>query len=420
MLSIIKLRYFFLLALLIRFIFLICSNIIKLEPTSCCDWSRYNQISDNIINGNFNLDAGPFVIAPIFPYFVSLIKLINYDNHVIIILLTQIFLSALSVIYLIKISENIFNNKSISYISGLIYCLYPITFWYTIFLGQETIFQFFFIVSIYYLTSYLKDDKFKNLIKFSLFFCLSFLTKSHVLIFFPFVFLIFIFKNRNTVKSIKDFLVFIIIIFFVALPHGLSNKIMNGFYVLSTTGLGTHFLVGHNDDFYKMVTNPPPKNSEEYKRIWSMNYKVLVKIENDFRNESHVTKDRKRLIEGINWIKDNPKKSINLIYINSVNYLKPGFNKLHQDYLKWLVSLIISLPIFIFGYLGIINNLYNNFKNHTPILSIFLTMFLFSVIFYSQNRFRVITVEPFYIIYASYFLHYINEKYLKLFLNNKT
>ena len=193
----------------------------------------------------------------------------------------------------------------------------------------------------------------------------------------------------------KNFIIFLFIIFFVALPHGISNKFINGFYVLSTTGVGMHFLVGHNDDFYRMVTHPPKKNTDEYKRIWSMNYNIVKKIENDFSHENHVTRDRKKLIEGVKWIKDNPKKSINLFYINSVNFLKPGFNKLHQDYLKWLVSLIISLPIFIFGYMGMVKNLYNDFKNHTTILSIFLTMFLFSTIFYSQNRFRVITVEPF-------------------------
>ena len=71
MLSTIKFHHFFLLALFIRFIFLLCGYLFNLEPSSCCDWSRYNEISNNIVDGNFNLDAGPFVIAPIFPYFVS-------------------------------------------------------------------------------------------------------------------------------------------------------------------------------------------------------------------------------------------------------------------------------------------------------------------------------------------------------------
>ena len=85
MLSTIKFHHFFLLALFIRFIFLLCGYLFNLEPSSCCDWSRYNEISNNIVDGNFNLDAGPFVIAPIFPYFVSLTKIIYYDQHVILI-----------------------------------------------------------------------------------------------------------------------------------------------------------------------------------------------------------------------------------------------------------------------------------------------------------------------------------------------
>jgi hypothetical protein len=37
-------------------------------------------------------------------------------------------------------------------------------------------------------------------------------------------------------------------------------------------------------------------------------------------------------------------------------------------------------------------------------------MVIFSVVFYVQNRFRVITIEPFYLIYASFGLSHIVHK----------
>ena len=178
-----------------------------------------------------------------------------------------------------------------------------------------------------------------------------------------------------------------LVIFFIALPHSITNKVINGFYVLSTTGVGHMFLVGHNDEFYKMVTNPPPKNSDEYKRIWSMDYNIMREIDEKFNDYDHLGKDKQRLIAGINWIRLNPDKTIKLLSINTINFFKPGFNKLHQDYLKWLISLIVSTPIIILAYLGILNKFYNDFSNHTIIFSLIITMLLFSIIFYSQNRF---------------------------------
>lgn len=420
MMSIIKFNHIFLFALFIRVSYFFAASLINFEPTSCCDWSRYDNISNNIINGNFNLDAGPFVIAPIFPYFVSLIKLLNFEKHILIIQIIQIFLSSISVIYLMKITQLLFHKRSIIILVGIIYSIYPFTFWYTFFLGQETIFQFFFILSIYNLILLLKNNNLKNTTIFSFFFSLAFLTKSHVLIFLPFVFLILLISNKKLFKTLKSFISISFLVFLFALPHGISNKIFNGFYVLSTTGIGHHFLVGHNDDFYKMVTNPPPKESAEYKRIWSMDYIIMRKIETNFSKMDHLKKDRQRLIEGIKWINNNPKKAVNLFIINTINFFKPGFNKLHHDYFKWLVSFLISLPIFILAYLGMLKKIYEDFSNHTIIVSLLLTMYLFSVVFYSQNRFRVITIEPFYIIYGSYYLQYLLDKYFKLnsFKNN--
>jgi 4-amino-4-deoxy-L-arabinose transferase-like glycosyltransferase len=403
----------FFLSFLIRIFYLLISYKLNFDPVSCCDWSRYNEISDNIINGNFNLDTGAFIVAPIFPYFVSLIKIINYDHHILVIQIFQIFLSSISVIFLMKISDLFFSNKLITIITGLVYCIYPITFWYVFYLGQETIFQSLFIISIYYLSLSLQKDNFINIGLFSLFFALAFLTKSHIILFYPFVFLIFFIKKKKFLFAIKNFTIFTLLILLIAMPHGISNKKINNFYVISTTGLGFHFLIGHNDDFYKMVTNPPPKTSEEYKRIWSMDYNIMKKIDNN-NKLNHQEKDRLRLVEGINWIKKYPKKTIELFIINSINFLKPGFNKLHQDYLKWLISFLISFPVYVLAYMGIIKNIYKDFSNHTTVLFILISMFLFSTIFYSQNRFRVITIEPFYLIYGSYYFHHLIRNIFKI------
>jgi hypothetical protein len=79
-----------------------------------------------------------------------------------------------------KITKEIFKNKFTVNISGLIYSVYPTTLFYTHMIGQETFFQFFFIVSSFFFCKFVNKKKFKDLFIFSLFITFSFLTKSHV------------------------------------------------------------------------------------------------------------------------------------------------------------------------------------------------------------------------------------------------
>ena len=407
-----KYIHFFYLALSIRLIYFIFAHITNINPADCCDWGRYDQLSSQILNGNFNLDAGAFITAPFFPFFVSLIKYLSSDHAVVIIQLIQIVISSFSVFILVKSSDLIFKNKQISIIVGLLFSFYPFTFWYVIYLGQETFFQSFLILSVYYLLKFFENKKTFDLIIFSLMFTFTILTKSHLLLFIPFLLIMFLIKSKNIFKAFKNISLFFTILIILNAPFSINNYINNGYHVLSTTGYGFHFLVGHNDQFYKMVTNPPGKETQEYKDIWGMNYKVLNETKEKNKNLNHRELDKKRLIKGIEWILEDKLKATHLLFINTKNFIQPGFNKLHHSDLKWLFSFLISFPILIFAYFGIVKNIFSDFKNHLIILSMFLTMLLFSSIFYSQNRFRVITIEPFYIVYASYSLHEIYN-YLK-------
>ena len=137
----IRFIHFFYLALSIRLIYFIFANITNINPTDCCDWSRYDQLSSQVLNGNFNLDSGAFITAPFFPFFVSLIKYISNEHTIVIIQLIQILISSFSVFILVKSSYLIFKNKEISLTVGLLFSLYPFTFWYVIYLGQETFFN---------------------------------------------------------------------------------------------------------------------------------------------------------------------------------------------------------------------------------------------------------------------------------------
>ena len=55
----------------------------------------------------------------------------------------------------------------------------------------------------------------------------------------------------------------------------------------------------------------------------------------------------------------------------------------------------------IFGYVGLILKL-KNFRNNAWILYIFLSLLIFSLIFYYQGRFKVITLDPLLILLSAY------------------
>jgi 4-amino-4-deoxy-L-arabinose transferase-like glycosyltransferase len=154
----------------------------------------------NAANLNFNFELDRFVASPLFPSLVGLLKLLFRDNWNIFLILIQLFLSALSGIYIYKIGVLLFNNR-IGYISSLIFSVFPMTLWYTNTFSQECIFQSFFIISIYYLIRSVKENSVNCVLLSSIFFSLSYLTKSHTLLFSLFIPLIYFhfyrFKNKR-------------------------------------------------------------------------------------------------------------------------------------------------------------------------------------------------------------------------------
>ncbi len=397
------------LGLSVRLFYLLSTYFLNISPTDCCDWTRYDELSTEILLGNYNMDGGAFIVAPIFPIIVAFAKIVSYENSILIVQLFQILISTLSIFFLMKLSDLIFENKSISIILGLIFSFYPFTFWFVIYMGQETIFQSLLIISFYYLLKFNKYEKIKDLIFFSIIFSLTIHTKSHVVLFIPFIFIILLLNCKSINITLKNFFIFSFILFFLSLPQSINNKNYNGYHILATTGVGYHFLVGHNDEFYKMLTDPPERGSEEYNKIWGMDYEVMRKTREKNNNLNHRELDKVRVSEGINWILDNPYKATNLFFINIKNFIQPGFNRLHHADLKWLISFLISLPIYILAYYGIFRNVKHDYKKHTLIICLFLMMLAFSSIFFTQNRFRVITLEPFYLIYASYSINKIYQ-----------
>ena len=410
-----KFFFIFCIAFLFRYLFSYFSGIDNFDGP---DNHRYMVQSDEILDGNFNLETKLFITAPLFPYLLAAFKWIFASNYILALEAFQIILSSISAACLMLTAKIIFNSERVALLSGLAFCVFPITLYYTHQFSQESIFQSLFIISIYFFCSFMSNTKTKNLFLFSIIFSLALLTKSIILPIFPLLIMAAIFKFKFSKKTILQLSLSIITVFIVTLPYGLYNKAVNNTYVISSSGQGGLFLTGHNNDFYAYVTNPPASDSLEYRRLKNMDYQIFDKLALDIKDQDHKTQQDIYLDAGIRWVLENPKKASHLTLVNIRNFLMPGYNIFHHPFHLWLLTFLMSLPVFTFAYIEIIRGLRAAPLNHLPIASIFAGMLSVSIIFYAQNRFRAVTIEPYYLMYACSFIIYILENKFK-FLRKK-
>lgn len=402
--------FIFCLAFMFRYLFSIFSGIDNFDGP---DNYRYLVQSDAILNGNFNLEEKLFITAPLFPYLLAFFKWAFASNYIIALEAFQIFLSSISVIFLMLTSNLIFNNKRVALLTGLVFSMHPITLYYVHQFSQESIFESLFIISIYFFSLFLSTRRYIDLIIFSIIYSLALLTKSIILLIFPFLILAILFKFKLSAKTILQVCSSVLIIFVLTLPYGVYNKIVNNSYVIASSGQGGHFLTGHNDDFYIYVTNPPAKDSAEYQRLANMEYKIFDELDEKVKDRDHKYQQDTYLNAGIKWSLENPRKALELTWINFRNFVTPGFNFFHHPFHLWLLTFLMSLPIFIMAYLEIVRMLLAKPYDHLVIVSIFFGMLSVALIFYAQNRYRAVTIEPYYLIYFSSFLVFLYDRFKK-------
>ena len=325
--------FVFILAFVARYVFAYFSGMAVVDGP---DWGRYDLQSDWILSGNFNLvmPNGLYIIAPFFNYLLAGMKYIFGAYYPFFLVFLQTALSAIAVICLMKTAEIIFHDYRKSLLSGIVYALYPMTLYYTQLLSQESIFQSFFVISIYYLSKFLNIRQKKDLVLFSVCFSLALLTKSHINFIWPFLILGMLVTLDNKQKLFSEILIIVGIIFITTLPYGLYNKSVNDAYVLSAGGFGGHFASANNEGNYKYTVDPPPLGSLEHSYLQGLNFKVfrrfdtvpylegaaldesqLAEVKAGIRIDQPISYKEVQSIlfnEGFQWITNNPCKFFEL------------------------------------------------------------------------------------------------------------
>lgn len=398
----------FILAFIVRFAWAYFSSF---DNFSFQDWSRYNRQSDQILDGDFNLEEPLFIVAPLFPYLVAIFKLIFGYKYVGALEIFQITLSSLSVVYLCLTAKFLFKSDRIAILTGIFFSLYPITLYWVHVFGQETIFQALLIIGLYYFVAFLKLHVIRFIIAATIILSLATLTKSHILLLFPFL-LLTLMLTSGLRRSLVPCFILVGGLLVITMPYGIYNKVVNDTYIIASSGSGGFFLTGHNDDVYRYIVDPPLPDSADYQRLKNMDFYVFSDLEGIVSDLSHSQKQSVFMKAGVDWVFENPSKAAILALVNFKNFVQPGFNKAHHPSKRWILALALSLPVFLLAYFEIVRSLQNNWREHLVVVSLFLSMAAFSVIFYSQNRFRVVTIEPWYLMYACSGFIFIYQKFI--------
>ncbi|MBN1700109.1 MAG: glycosyltransferase family 39 protein [Spirochaetales bacterium] len=144
--------------------------------------------------------------------------------------LLMVFFSSLTLIFVYKILDKIKVDRQVLLIGVALASFHPSFMYMSVYLNNDSTVAMFYIISFYYLITWVQEKKLKNVILLAVFISLSMLTKKSALILFPvsgIVFLVELFKDKkNTRKYIKHGVIFLII----ALPLAFSYQIRN--YIL--------------------------------------------------------------------------------------------------------------------------------------------------------------------------------------------
>ena len=392
--------YIFTIFFLTRYFFIFLSNFnnFQLQPDSY--W--YDKQSNEILLGNYNLLRPLFITAPFFSYFQALIKLLFSNYWIYALEFFQVLISSISGIFFYKLSNQILICKKTSLLATIIFCFYPLTLWLVGTFTQDIWFQSFLIIFFYFFFNSLEKKSTKLLIVSSLLFSLTYLTKSHILLFSIFIPIIILFKKKiNLLTRIKFILIFSSISFFCSLPYGLYNLAINNTYVIGSNGLGGTFLTGHNDDAYLNHLKLNELTPEQKQKFRSNLYSIYDELKPRLDIASPSDKQSIMLSEGIKWVKNNPKKTYELKIYHIKRFFTPGISSYWYSFYTWLIVFIITFPIYLFAYIAICHSLIYDFNKNFWILGLIISLLFFSSFFYFSGRFRVITLEPYYIIYAS-------------------
>ena len=375
---------------------------------------RYIKLGHQIVEGNFDMDVGSFLTAPFYPWLLAVFTYLFGQWSLVCLSFFQITLESLAGVFLLKMASELYgNDKRLFKVITLLYAFNPTTFYYCYAIGQESIFQSTFIITLYFFIKTLSNDNSKDLIGFSIAFSISFLTKSHILLAAPFFIFNWFWQTKAYKAAAYKTFVFLTITILTTLPNGLYNLRKHNVYTLSSDGLAMYLYYGNSACAYQWVVKddanyfnfPVRTNPDKAYQLLA----EFVYFEEEGSQERlkklppYSERHRIYIDSTLSWIKQNPKKWLEIKAHSLAYFIQPGIvKKIHVPFGKWIAALLSSSLLYGFGYYGLYLCYKEDKRKHFWIIGIILSLFIFAMVFGLLNRFRVITFDPFILFYAGF------------------
>jgi hypothetical protein len=390
----------FIILLIIFSIFKIILSIIYGDNSYEWEWSTIvKNLQEDFSFSYYEIEGKKIPTAympPLYVYVVYGLSTIGFSELITvkIILVLQCFFSAISIFFFYKILRKFFDNK-ISMIFSLIYFLYPLNFYSSTQISSVSIQISIFIFFLYY---YLSAKTNLDFFKLGIFSGLALLTRGE---FGLLLFILLLFKIISKSIQFKNFVLLILVIFFITSPTLIRNYLVFDELVL-TKSSGYNLWRGNSENL-----NINGENIETWEiRQEKEKIKNKLFIENNL-NKYEIYVDKMYLDIAKKNIFNDPFKYF-FHYINKIFAF--SFFNFYSDYPNNFHPLVVipEIIVSILGISGIILNILSKKINYEFLLITFYYLALIPV-FFILPRYKLF-ILPMYMFYSCYFFTFLSSR----------
>jgi len=354
--------------------------------------TTYGKFSIVSFNGYFlpNLYMPP--LYPFYLYFFTIFNLEN-QNYVQLILLSQAFLSSISVIIFYKINKLFFSNK-LSFFSSLLFTLFPLHLYACSQISSISLQSFLTLLFFYFFFKITKNRDILSIIFFSFISGLLILLRGEyaVIIIFSLLYLFIFFRT-----SLKKISLIIVIIFITISPYLIRNIIIFE-SVTITKSIGYNLWKGNNSNSAVQGSELINKDLQNQIDKISKDKFYRIKYDNIFFNEAieNITGEPTKYL--ILFL----KKFASFLFIDITSSNSIYYNPFHY------------LPVLLLGATSLSGVILSNRKSHK--LNYLIFIFFINVIIFSSffilPRYKLI-ILPFQIVFTNILIDYISKRFFR-------
>ena len=245
--------------------------------------------------------------------------------------------------------------------------------------------------------------------------CLTILCKSHAASLWILMIGILFYLKRS-----KHLILFLASTLIFLSPLLIRNTILYDKFSYSNFAVGSMLLAGHSEQTYSCLalTAQAPQNSIQ--SDCELNF--IFHPPYEFGSYGQINKlpppdrDKQKIKLALDWIHDNPLKTLELKATGLLRLMIPSVDFRVYPIPIFITSLILGLLLYIPSIITIVSRWKKGQKDVLIPFLLFACVALVFVIFYPQNRFRIITLEPLLMVYAAALYYKLLKK--KLWLNH--